>query len=355
MDPELISIFFETYLKEKKLEYNLKNRVYTIKLDKQHQRLYATPTLICTLDQNISQKKNISLVAKGTFLFESMVVQYAQTHAFTSITIPSKKQDLLDANNHLPDTGKPASMKYKMEDLQENATYILYEVTIKTAQEKNRIILPLLIGPHWHLRAEGFEKAEMSVSKKELSLRAALEKSIQLLPKILEKELAQAQEKHYESFENLKDIQTQHSEDLYKDLQRKEQDLMNKIDDAKRKSVEASSFTTKKTWEDKARDLKKKLAELIEKNKEKREQIKEEFGQQKTQLDLRELAVNVQVLAAASVDIVTYQVSFADGNIFYYIPALQKFVKKESNNNNNNSKNNNEIEGREEEEDHYTF
>ncbi len=333
MDPELITIFFETYLKEKKLEYTLKNRIYTIKLDKQHQRLYATPQLICTIDPNISQKKNTSLVGKGTFLFESMVAPYTQEHVFTSLNIKTQKSDLLDVNNRLALTGKPAAMRYKIEELKEHATYLLYEATIQTAEEKTRHILPILIGSQWHIAAQGFEKAnfELNTSKNrtESNLSQSIKEGIKILPSILKKEITQAEQKHYNSFEKLQDIQTQNSEDLYKDLQRKELDLLNKIDEAKRKSIEASSFSVKRTWEDKARDLKKKLTELIEKNQQKRGKIKLEFGQQKTELEIRELALSVDVLAAATVEMTLFEVTFADGDVFYYVPAIHRFAKKE--------------------------
>ena len=73
LDPEAMERFFKAYLEEHKLKFTLKKEVYTVHLDKTHEKWYDTKKLIGTFNSKIAKDKAIILFGVGTFIFDSMV------------------------------------------------------------------------------------------------------------------------------------------------------------------------------------------------------------------------------------------------------------------------------------------
>ena len=155
VDPELVEQFFKGYLDENKLKYSVKGKVYTVELDKTHQKWYNLQNLKCTFDPLSAKKESIELILPGNFIFDSMVSRYGDEVVVSNLKIPGNKQDFIEVNEKLEDLGKKG-VKYNISEEQGVGSYILFEVTVNTANHKQRFSLPLLVIGKKNFSAENF-------------------------------------------------------------------------------------------------------------------------------------------------------------------------------------------------------
>ena len=147
------------------------------------------------------------------------------------------------------------------------------------------------------------------------------------LIKLIGTDLKKAENEHNKDMKELIEIQRQHAENKYYELQKEEDKILNKIDESENKAVKASSFSTRDKLIHQAKSLKKKHKKLVEKNKTKREEIESLFDKQIEELKTRELNVEAKVLALAKLDFPYFSVKFNDDEEFYYFSFLGKFEK----------------------------
>lgn len=144
MNPQQLETFFVLYLQEKKIEYKIKDRIYTVKLDKTHQKWFSLKELVCTFDQNLARQKKCILLGIGTAIFDTMLTQYTNTSVVGHFKIKKNKKDLLDVNERLAELNKPG-IKYTITEDETTAEYFLFQTTIQSAKEKKTVITPLII------------------------------------------------------------------------------------------------------------------------------------------------------------------------------------------------------------------
>lgn len=321
--------FFVSYIKENNLDYKIKDRVYTVKLDKLHKKLYSTEDdeLKCTFDANIAKKRGAELIGLGTFIFDSMISKYSGEINISNLEVPFDDNDILDVNDKIKDLNK--TCRYMIDEKDEVTNFIAFETTINTANNKQTISNQILITKEIVVEAKDFENNQFKSIKEDLSIDdKSIDKGLKFIEKIHKSEINKYEKEHYKDMEELKRIQTTHAEDQYKELQEEEDQALNKIEEAKSNAISASSFDTKDKWNTKAKQLKQKHEKLVEANKKKREKIKQDFDKQISELECRELNVNVKITSYANVKMHFFKVNFDDGDVFYYFPTLKQFFKK---------------------------
>lgn len=326
VNPELFEQFFKGYLEENKLKYSVKNNVYIVKLDKTHQKWYNLPNLKCTFDPLLAKKGFVELIQPGNFIFDSMVSRYGDEVVVSNLKIYGDKQDLIKVNEKLEDLGKKG-VRYNISEEQGVGSYILFEVTVNTANHTQRFSLPLLVMGKKTIYAENFAAANFVLVKDKFKVEG-IEQALGQITKLIGTDLKKAENEHNKDMKELNEIQRQHAEDQYYELKKGENKIINKIDESENKAVKASSFSTRNRLIHQAKSLKKKHKKLVEKNKNKREEIKSLFDKQIEELKTRELNVEAKVLALAKLDFPYFSVKFDDGEDFYYLSFLEKFENK---------------------------
>ena len=144
---------------------------------------------------------------------------------------------------------------------------------------------------------------------------------------IMQESLAHAEQKHEQDMKELMRILTEHSENQYRELQKKEDEILNKIEELKEKSVKAASFDTRHDLDLKVKELRKKHSKQIENNQETRIQIKQDFDKEISSLKKRELNAATRVVAYATIKAPYFKIQWSDKELDYYLPLLGHFVK----------------------------
>ncbi len=326
MDPEHLEKFVVLYLKSHNLKYKIKNRIYTISLDKAHERWFGSKELTCTFDQSLARTKKIILLGAGNSIVQTMLAAYTDKVVFTSLTLPKDKQFLLDVNDKLSEHPKKG-IKYMITEEFGTMEYVLFEVAISTAHEKNTSLNPLLLFQDHVLSAPGVEKTSLLDEPRDINYHEQLQKMVAELPMIMQESLAHAEQKHEQDMKELMRILTEHSENQYRELQKKEDEILNKIEELKEKSVKAASFDTRHDLDLKVKELRKKHSKQIENNQEARTQIKQDFDKEISSLKKRELNTTTRVVAYATIKAPYFKVQWSDKEADYYLPLLGHFVK----------------------------
>ncbi|GEM_PF-5221507 len=326
MDQELYERFFLLYLKEYNLKYKVKDRIYTVEFDSLHQRKFGLKMFVCTFDINMAQKKKVECLGVGHFMFDLMIAQCIDGPVYSHLQVPSQKADLLDVNEKISEIKKGVS--FRIEEGSEEMNYALFEVVLESANSRKTIILPLLQAKSFTTTAEDFERCEVVQLKEKIEIESSLKQGAKEIPSQISQELKEMEKKHEDEMKDLLSIQTKHSEDKYTELKKEEDNLRYKMEEAKSKAVEATTFAAKDKWMHKIKELKRKLDEVVEKNRKGRGEIKETFNQQMTHLKRRDFSVQAQVIAFAKVMMSYFKVKFNDNSTYYYLPALKKFVEE---------------------------
>jgi hypothetical protein len=325
VNPELVEQFFKGYLDENKLKYSMKSNVYRVELDKTHQKWYNLQNLKCTFDPLSAKKEFIELIQPGNFIFDSMVSRYGDEVVVSNLKIYEDKQDLIKVNEKLEDLGKKG-IKYNISEEQDVGSYILFEVTVNTANHTQRFSLPLLVMGKKTISAENFAAANFVLVEDKFKVEG-VEQALGQITKLIGTDLKKAEKEHNKDMKELIEIQRQHAENQYYELQKEEDKILNKVDELENKAVEVSSFSTKDKLIHQAKSLKKKHKKLAEKNKTKRKEIESLFDKQIEELKTRELNVEAKVLALAKLDFPYFSVKFDDAEEFHYFSFLEKFEK----------------------------
>ena len=317
MDPDIAEKFFRSYLNEQGLKFTVKGRVYTVKLDRTHKKWYDTEVLTCTFDTKVAKEKKIELLGVGNMIFDSMIAQYVDDVLVANLRIKGDHEEgLMEVNERLHELDKGKAV-YRIDEEQRVGHFILFEVAIKTAHNKRRISVPLILLGDAVIPAEGFERNDFEMVEEDVRAGDVIEDGLAKLPYLLKGDLDDAEKEHHKDMEELIRIQTTHCEDQYTELQKKENMLLHKMEEERQKTISASSFAAKNKANDRIKELKRKHTELVEKNK----QIED--------LRMRELSVDAKVLSIAKIEFPVYVVGFEDNESYYYVPAVKRFQKRE--------------------------
>ncbi len=326
MNSEKIAQFVLMYCNEHKLKYTKKDRIYTIKLNSAHQKWFETKELNITFDPNMPKSKKIQFIDSTSKILQVLTANYITRVPFTSLTYSKKKHQLLDANERVLDLPKKG-ITCVFEEKQITAYYFLLELTYQTSQGTKSKLIEVLNTANQVTIVDEIELEEAKKNNKPVTYNNVLRITLEHLPKILQNDLESIEEEHLEKVGELATITQDNSEEKYKELQIKEDTLLFKMEELKEKSIRASSFDTRRNLDDKIRDLKKKHQELVEKNKITREEIRSEFEKEKTQFTKRETKIEVEVQSVCELDMPIIQANFQDGDIYYYVPIIGKFIK----------------------------
>ena len=329
MNPEQLEQFFVTYLNEHHLQYKVKERIYTVTLDKTHQKWYNLKELTCTFDPNIARQKKCLLLGVGNVILDSMLTQYTNKIAISHLKIKKDKKNLLEVNDKLLELNKPG-IKYTISEQEGIGYYALCQTTINSAKEKKTLITPILLLNNTITLATNIESNQfnqLEIINKDIQIGSEINTILKQLPQTLHSEIEIAQKNHEQELKEYESIRTEHSEDQYKDLQKKEDEILAKIEETKEKSITASSFNMRNELELKIKELRKKHTSLLEKHKELREQIKQEFDKQLSELKHQELTLQTKIVAYAQIELSYFLIEYKDKGAFYYIPAIKEFVR----------------------------
>jgi len=324
MDPEQIEEFFKLHLSVAKIKHGVKERIYSIKFTKKDADAFGKE-VTCTFNQDVAQKKKVPFVGKGTFLLDSIVGRYLNGMLCASIKILPKENDLMDLNELLPDLNK-GSVSYRIDDADGVGTYVLFEVSIKSAETRKRIMLPLLLTKEFITEAKGFENNTFEDNPQDVVIDATL--FADKLGSLLKGELDALEASHEKKINELVEIVLAHGETQYNEVQKNEGIERNKIAMLKEQVVSASSFTQKNNLNDKIKKHEKKLTALIEKNQKRRNEIKKQHDAEIEAIRKRAFLVEATPICVAAVEFSMFCVNFDDKTRFYYLPAIKKFVKK---------------------------
>jgi len=303
---ELNDTFLKLYCKENKMKCSLRNSKYTIALDKKHKKWFETDKL--TVD---------TTHVKG--LFDTLFSKYMQTPIFASLK--TSNDGLEELNEILIDQG---IVQFNVEEKQGNAVYCLFEVMIQTVREKQRKIVPTLMIENQVQLADEFELKEYR-QKKELKLQN-IDKMVQSLNQILSKDIELCEKQHEKAMKELLEIQRQHNEDQFKELQKEENAYDWKIEEMRELGISATSFDAQRNYAKKAKDLRRKKEQMIAKNKKIREKVIDGFENEVSALKKREISVSAEVLCYANIDIDYYLVH--GEKEYLYVPLINKFWEK---------------------------
>ncbi len=328
MDPELVEKFVVLYLKSQNLKYKVKDRIYTITLDKTHEHWFGTKELVCTFDQAHTRRtKKITLLGPASAIVQTMLARYADKIVFTSLKLPKSKHLLLEVNERIVELQKKGA-KYMISELDGVAHFALLEMTINTAHEKTTKLLPLFSFAGQVLIAHEIEKTDLEYTPLEISYKKPLQEIMAHLPTLLNDTLNQFEIKHENDMKELMRILTEHSENQYCEIQKKEDEILQKIDELKDKSLTVASFDTRHEIDLKIKELRKKHAALLEKNQVVRNQIKVDFDKEIAALQKRELSVTTRLAVFAKIITPYFEIKWSDNETHYYLPLLQTFLRK---------------------------
>lgn len=327
MDHEVLEKFFVTYLKENGLEYSFKNRVYSIKFDKTHKKWFDKDRFSCTFDPKVAKERSIPLVGIGTFLFDSMVARYVDKVMISHLRLPSHEDDIMQVNERLGDLRKESALKM-IEPLSGSGAFILFELLLQTAQRKQRMNVPVIVTKEMVMPAKGFEANSFELIAQDIRIIDEIDRGLAALPGILGDTLEKALSEHEKTTLEQTDVQSQHNEGQYAELQKKERESQYKIEEMRQKMISASTFAAKNAANMKMRELQRKHEELLAKNKEKRLKIQETFQTEIKDIERRDVHISAKVLCYAQVEFPYFNVAFLDGEEFYYLPCLKTFFKK---------------------------
>ena len=328
MDAEILEKFFINYLEHSNLEYVIKNRIFTVKLDKMHKKLYSQEDdLVCTFDMNVSKKKKVLLLGLGNFIVDSIIGKYSNDVVISSVNIPKSDDDILGVNEKLPNLKNRS--KYLITEISEDCVYILFETNIKSAHDNSNISNNVLITKNGTFDAKNIFNSSFEDSTREVIINEKIINSgIKFVQDINSECLDTFEYVHYEDMKELKTIQEDHANNQYKELVLLEDNLRFKIKEARSKSVGASNFDVKAKWNDNVKKLKVKYEKLLLTNKNKRDKIKKLFDKQMIDLEKRELDVCVKVKIYADISMRYFHIGFEDGKEYYYFPFLKNFIEK---------------------------
>ena len=327
MDLEHIEQFFVIYLKEKKLEYEEKNRIYTVKLDRQHKKWFGKDILTCTFDTKVSKAKKVELLGPGNSAFDSMVVQFADQVPIAALIIPKQADDIMEVNEALPTLNKE-KVEYMIDEKTITAHYVLFEVRIQTAVTRHDYAKPVLVINGKLYDATGIDVTRAQKDKVDLKVIPTLTTISELLDDYVKEDIAAAKIEHEEKLATLKDTQYDFNKQQFKELEEKEWKLNYRIEELRKKALNARDFDSKRKYEDEQKKLKTKLAKLKEDNEQKKEKIKETHDDQMDNIEVREFSSEAYVQAFAQLQLPICEVNFTDKKTYYYVPILKKFLKK---------------------------
>ncbi|NQV91237.1 hypothetical protein HQ489_02075 [Candidatus Woesearchaeota archaeon] len=322
MDPELIEEFFKCYLDENHLKYAVNQGIYTVTLDKKHQKWYDLKK--CTFDPLLA-KGPIQLIQPGNFIFDSMVCRYADV-VVSNLRIPDDHDHLFAVNEKLVDLNK-GSVTYNISEEREIGTYIFFEIIVNTANRKQIFSLPMIVIGKRTFLADNFLKADFELVQEKFKVQG-VDQALGDIELFIGKDLVKAENEQDKDMKDLREIQHQHAEDQYSELQSEENKMLDRINSLENDAGYASTFSSKNRYMAQAKSLRKKHMLLIKKNQSKRQEIKGLFDKQINELETRELQVEAKIVALAKVDFPYLLVTFADGDEFYYFPFLETFEKK---------------------------
>ena len=326
MDLELAEEFFVDYLKKKKLDYEKKDRIYVVKLDRVHKRWYDTEFLRCTFDNKVAKEKNVALLGVGNIIFDSMLTQYLDHKYFSNLRIKKDTNALMDVNERLHELDKD-SVSYKIDTKDINAVYFFFNIVVKSAKQKQSFQVPLFFINGKFISGQGFEHASVEDRKEPLKVGSEISLAIDEIPNQIQKELDEIQKEHEKEMKELNNIKMEYSDQKYIEIQKKEKKMKKKIEDLRERSLNARNFATRKKYVDQIKTQERKLKEFQDANKDKKAEIKEEFGEQSKDIDKRDIFVEADLIAYARVDMQIFTINFEDGDSYYYIPAVKRFIK----------------------------
>ena len=328
MDSEQIERFFIQYLEEAGLEYVSKDRIYTVKLDKYHKKLYSQEEdLVATFDVNIAQKKKISLLGLGTFIIDSIIAKYADEVSVTNIVLPLNEDDIIEVNENLGSLKN--SSKYMISEVDDECTYILFETLVASANKNMTFLNPLLITKIGAIEASKLEENSFEDGAGKVTLNTKhIDKGVLFINNKNKLSIDKATKQHYKDMDELKKIQTEHAHTQYTEIESKEGKVRDQVENARSSSVSANSFDAKAKWNHATKRFNLKLDALIRNNKNKKRKIKESFDKQMDELSHRELDTSIEIKIYANIKMRYFNVKFEDGCEYNYFPVLKRFVEK---------------------------
>lgn len=322
MRQDEIKRFFELYLEVHSLDYKKKSDVYTVKLDKEHKKLLDRDTLVCTLDETLAQKMNIEHITNGKSVFTTLLSSYIDFHASSSLHLESHKEDLNEVNEKLSELNEKGN--YLIEEKREIMTYMLFEVCLKIIQGTTTLTQSVLFSSTFTCNANGIEECQFTDAHKEVDI--FVPKNINaFIEKELQKEIQEAEHSHDQQVKALLEIQQQHAEDKHKELDREEDKLRYKIQEAREGALSAISFDSKNNWQIKEKTLQRKLEKLVASNQKKRERIHKELQDEKQIIMQKEAHMTLKLQAFAEIDMPYFTVKYSS-KTYTYLPCLHKFV-----------------------------
>ncbi|MFQ5474969.1 MAG: hypothetical protein ACE5DM_03985 [Candidatus Nanoarchaeia archaeon] len=323
MDPEQLERLFILYLKAHKINYEVKDRVFTVKFNKKDAELYGDK-LIGTFDTGVSQRKKVVLLGNGHFVFDSIVSKSLASPLFANLTIPTDDDALIEVNERLHDVQNEGT-QYYINELILTGLYGVFEVSLDSAAENRRIVRSLLVTDKFQTSAEKLENNEFKSKRGEFEVD--YNPFMKKLSEVLKKDLAEAEKEHDKKVAELVEIANAHAEAQYWEIQKEENIMRSKIDSTKDDAIRAATFDQKDKLNTKAKRLAQKLQKLIDKNEKRREPIKKSHDAEVAAIKKRKFGVEAKVLCLAQLEFQTFNVHFSDESDYYYIPAMKKFVK----------------------------
>lgn len=318
-------LFLKLYLEEHKLRYKLKNEIYTIRLDTVHKKWFNSNELKLTFNPKVKDKK-IILVANGSSLINTLLMQHLDMVPISSLKIKEDKEGLIELNERLSEINKFNAL-YQIDEKRSICVFSYFEVIVNTAKKKEIFKKPLLEIEDKIIDATGIESSTFLDRDSKLDPRKRHIKLLDELSKILKPELDKLWVSHSKDMEELIEIQYAYNDQSFNELEKKETFFYERIKNLESDKVSATTFDRQANLANDIKSLKNRYKKLIEENKVKRLKITKESEVQIEALKNRELNIEVNILAYAEIDMSYYEIKYENNEVYLFIPCLHKFVK----------------------------
>ncbi|MBT3407878.1 hypothetical protein HOC99_02020 [Candidatus Woesearchaeota archaeon] len=329
MDLDIIEKFFLMYLKENKIEYEFKNKIYTVKFKKEDKQIYGTE-IKCTFDKKTSEDNKINLIENGNFLLDNMIEKYNEKLFFSNLIVENQKEFIDDLDNKRNEIGKQ-NLSFSTEEKTEEFEYYLYEILLNSTSGREKIVKSLIYNKNICVDADGIEISHLKENKEVLEIKFQEEAGDEL-NNIIKNKITLFEKKHFEKINELSKIIVEHSEERYKELQQKEDKIRKDINKLREEIIRASTFNKKQTLTDKQKQLHKKLENLINKNKTKKAQLKKEHDFEQLALKSRDYSIHAKIIGVAKIKMPIFYTKYSDKSKYVYFPALNKIFNSKGQN-----------------------
>lgn len=327
MEIERLEEFFRLYLKRSGLEYDYDDKVYTVELDKVHKSRFDQDRLVVTFDMQTSKDKGITLLGIGSYIFDSMHNEFADSKVF-SVMQSSGGIDELNAANEKIDEIKDDSDTYKVDLKEVQSVLATIRIFVSTSKQKKTYLKNVLYCNKKVYRADNIDFGGLDASKDAEADTALLKDAIRHIEKDLDEslqdEIKELESEHEEEIKRLVDIQEEHGQDQYAELQEKEEDMLYRIKDLEDKMLNASNFDSRRNYADKIKSAKKRYEKFVEKNKEKKDKVKESFSKERGELNLKGFDITSDILVLIQIKHVIYPIRISDKD-YMFIPLIDHF------------------------------